>query len=159
MFDYFTCPHCGAAVPSDASACPECGSDEETGWSESAAYGFFYDDEPEASPPRSTTWTKPLMAVLAILVLSSFLVYNLAWGMYLVLVALLAIGAAYFVTQIFPNTRCSRERRLYRYILWKAGGDKELVERLIEYERRRNPDLARLELLQDAIFRWERDNR
>jgi uncharacterized membrane protein YvbJ len=31
------CPHCGAEVPSHARACPECGSDEVTGWSESAA--------------------------------------------------------------------------------------------------------------------------
>ena len=30
------CPHCGAEVPPNAKACPECGSDEETGWSEQA---------------------------------------------------------------------------------------------------------------------------
>jgi zinc ribbon protein len=30
------CPHCGAEVPSDARACPECGSDEQTGWSDRA---------------------------------------------------------------------------------------------------------------------------
>ena len=30
------CPNCGAVVPPDAKACPECGSDEETGWSEEA---------------------------------------------------------------------------------------------------------------------------
>lgn len=30
------CPNCGATVPPDAKACPECGSDEETGWSEGA---------------------------------------------------------------------------------------------------------------------------
>jgi hypothetical protein len=162
MFDYFTCPHCGAAVPSDASACPECGSDDETGWSESAAYGFFYDDiyndEPETSPSRSTTWAKPLMAILAILVLSSYLAYNLTWGKYLIVVVLLVIGVACGATQILPNTRYSKERRLYRYILQKARGDRGLVERLIEYERRRSPDLDRLELMQDAIFRWERDN-
>jgi len=27
------CPNCGAEVPPDAKACPECGSDELTGWS------------------------------------------------------------------------------------------------------------------------------
>lgn len=31
-----TCPNCGALVPRKASACPECGSDEETGWSDRA---------------------------------------------------------------------------------------------------------------------------
>ena len=29
-----TCPNCGAEVPRNAKACPECGSDEQTGWSE-----------------------------------------------------------------------------------------------------------------------------
>lgn len=31
-----TCPNCDAIVPRGAKACPECGSDENTGWSESA---------------------------------------------------------------------------------------------------------------------------
>ena len=31
-----TCPNCGAEVPPNAAACPECGSDHETGWSEDA---------------------------------------------------------------------------------------------------------------------------
>lgn len=33
------CPNCGASVPRDAKACPECGSDETTGWSDDAAMG------------------------------------------------------------------------------------------------------------------------
>jgi uncharacterized membrane protein YvbJ len=32
------CPNCGAEVPPRAKACPGCGSDEETGWSEQARY-------------------------------------------------------------------------------------------------------------------------
>ena len=31
-----TCPNCGAEVPPQAKVCPECGSDERTGWSEEA---------------------------------------------------------------------------------------------------------------------------
>jgi hypothetical protein len=34
-----TCPNCGAAVPRNARACPECGSCEETGWSDQAQSG------------------------------------------------------------------------------------------------------------------------
>jgi hypothetical protein len=30
------CPHCGAELPPRARACPECGSDETTGWSDRA---------------------------------------------------------------------------------------------------------------------------
>lgn len=33
----FECPNCGAEVPSGARSCPECGSDERTGWSREAA--------------------------------------------------------------------------------------------------------------------------
>jgi hypothetical protein len=33
------CPNCGAEVPANAKACPECGSDEETGWSEEVHTG------------------------------------------------------------------------------------------------------------------------
>jgi ribosomal protein L40E len=32
----FVCPHCGADVPVGSPACKECGSDDETGWSEDA---------------------------------------------------------------------------------------------------------------------------
>jgi hypothetical protein len=46
------CPACGATVPRNAKACPGCGSDEETGWSEQARSdsldlpdeNFDYDD-------------------------------------------------------------------------------------------------------------------
>ena len=30
------CPNCGAEVPRTARACPECGADEQTGWSPEA---------------------------------------------------------------------------------------------------------------------------
>jgi hypothetical protein len=30
------CPNCGAEVPRRALACPECGADEQTGWSDKA---------------------------------------------------------------------------------------------------------------------------
>ena len=34
-----TCPNCGAEVPPNARACPACGADEQTGWSEEAHIG------------------------------------------------------------------------------------------------------------------------
>jgi RNA polymerase subunit RPABC4/transcription elongation factor Spt4 len=51
--DEFICPVCGATVPAKARACPECGSDEKTGWSDQTVYDdtgiedpdeFDYDD-------------------------------------------------------------------------------------------------------------------
>ena len=41
------CPNCGAEVPPNARSCPECGSDEETGWSDEAyASGLDLPDDP-----------------------------------------------------------------------------------------------------------------
>ena len=76
------CPNCGAEVPPGAKACPECGSDEQTGWSEKACYdnlnlpdeNFDYDDflkrefgkEHERTLPRGIHWFWWLVAVLAI---------------------------------------------------------------------------------------------
>jgi uncharacterized membrane protein YvbJ len=84
------CPNCGAAVPPDAKACPECGSDETTGWSEGARYDeldlpeekFDYDDfvnrefGKEQSVPRGIHWFWWLVAVLA---LAAFVIAFLRW--------------------------------------------------------------------------------
>jgi hypothetical protein len=32
-----SCPNCGTEVPRHARACPECGADEKTGWSDDAS--------------------------------------------------------------------------------------------------------------------------
>ena len=74
-----TCPHCGAEVPPNARACPECGSDESTGWSEDSAgegldlpeENFNYDDFVKrefAGPspkPRGIHWFWWVVAILA----------------------------------------------------------------------------------------------
>lgn len=36
MSKSFECPNCGAKVPANAKSCPECGSDERTGWNTEA---------------------------------------------------------------------------------------------------------------------------
>ena len=79
-----TCPNCGAEVPRNAKACPECGSDEQTGWSEEAHVDgldlpeekFDYEDFVERefgskSPvPHGIHW---FWWVIAVLVLGAFL--------------------------------------------------------------------------------------
>jgi len=82
------CPHCGAEVPPNAKACPACGSDGQTGWSEKACYdgldlpeeNFDYDDfvkrefKGEKPLPRGIHWFWWLVALLLIgLVLLWFL--------------------------------------------------------------------------------------
>jgi len=80
------CPNCGAEVPPNARACPECGADEQTGWSEAARpdgldlpdENFNYDDFVkrefgDKSPvPRGVHW---FWWVIALLVVAAFLAY------------------------------------------------------------------------------------
>lgn len=75
------CPNCGAEVPPDASVCPECGSDAQTGWSEEARYNdlnlpdghFDYDDfverefRAEGPVPHGIHWFWWLVAILLII--------------------------------------------------------------------------------------------
>ena len=79
------CPNCGAKVPGGAKACPECGSDEQTGWSDEAHYSnlnlpdenFDYDDfvkyefDTGGLKPREISW---FWWLIAILVLAAFVV-------------------------------------------------------------------------------------
>ncbi len=72
------CPNCGANVPLGATACPACGSDEQTGWSERARNDgldlpdekFDYDDFVHrefggpAPKPRGISWFWWLVAGL-----------------------------------------------------------------------------------------------
>jgi predicted nucleic acid-binding Zn ribbon protein len=71
------CPNCGAEVPPNAKACPECGSDEKTGWSETAYadnlalpddefnYNEFVKEEFSSgrAKPRGLSWLWWLVAV------------------------------------------------------------------------------------------------
>ena len=158
---YFTCPHCGGQVPSSATACPECGSDKETGWSKAAAYDdlLLYDNEPPADSSRHAAWPQYLIVIVAALTLSAYLAYALTWGIYLIPIVLAAVGVGIYVTQVLPNQHRSQEKHVFQRLLQKAHGDRELVARLIEHERRRSPDAGRLKLMQDALYYWERDSR
>jgi hypothetical protein len=56
-------------------------------------------------------------------------------------------------------TGAMREAILFDDLLRKVGGDRSVAERLIEYERGQNPNATRLTCLQNAIQRWEQENR
>jgi len=56
-------------------------------------------------------------------------------------------------------TGAMREAALFDDLLRKVGGDRSVVERLIEYERGQRPNSTRLNCLQKAISRWEQENR
>ena len=81
------CPTCGAVVPPDARACPECGADDETGWSETAYAPqpdlpdeeFDYDEfaKREFSGGEEASAKKPVWWILAAIV-ALLLIYLLA---------------------------------------------------------------------------------
>ena len=50
------------------------------------------------------------------------------------------------------------EDLLYQDLLRKVRFNGSAADRLIEYERRQDPQASRLKLIQNAIERWERDN-
>ena len=79
------CPHCGAEIPPRAKACPACGSDEETGWSDGSytpdlgipEENFDYDDyvKKEFSPtvkPHGLAWIWWATAILLLVLLIFF---------------------------------------------------------------------------------------
>jgi uncharacterized membrane protein YvbJ len=82
------CPNCGVDVPRHAVACPECGSDEKSGWSDSADTGspglpdeeFDYDEFVKeefgsgVAKPRGISW---LWWFVALLLIVLFLVFCL----------------------------------------------------------------------------------
>jgi hypothetical protein len=51
------------------------------------------------------------------------------------------------------------ENNLYQDLINKTGGDRDLVERLIEFESKYAPNARRMELIRRAIERWLKDNR
>ena len=75
------CPNCGAEIPRNAKACPECGSDKTTGWSERAHadnlglpdeefdYAGFVKEEfgTGRAKPRGVHWLWWLTALLLVL--------------------------------------------------------------------------------------------
>ncbi len=51
------------------------------------------------------------------------------------------------------------QAQLYKSLILKVGGDVPAAQRLIEFERARQPHANRTVWLKAALARWERDNR
>jgi hypothetical protein len=56
-------------------------------------------------------------------------------------------------------TGAMQEAILFDDLRRKVGGDRSVVERLIGYEKQQKPGATRLTCLQNAIRRWEQENR
>ena len=86
MSEEFNCPVCGTEVPVKAKACPECGSDEKTGWSANAVYDgtgiedvedFDYEEwkrtELSSSRPQIGWWWWAVAVVMFVLFIVVYL--------------------------------------------------------------------------------------
>ncbi|MGA9382288.1 MAG: hypothetical protein WBV73_26300 [Phormidium sp.] len=78
---------------------------------------------------------------------------------YLIFALILVLFLAHYLIQEYSKTGIGKEKQLYQKLLQKSRGDQQLVERLVEYERRRDPRSSRIDHLQTAIYHWERDHR
>lgn len=66
-------------------------------------------------------------------------------------------GKPYSANEVFGNAL--DQAFLYNDLLAKVGGDHAVVERLVDFEKQQLPEGNRLVWLQNAIQRWELDNR
>ena len=82
----FICPNCGGEVPDKAKACPHCGSDENTGWSDETNLDdlnlFTEEDyeeflEREGFKKREPSMLQRFIAITSItLIILYFMYYN-----------------------------------------------------------------------------------
>ena len=73
------CPNCGAFVPEGRLACPECGSDENTGWKSSEEVEYESVDIPDSyeefAMATSSRRRQSFVAGVAFLVLVAFVLF------------------------------------------------------------------------------------
>lgn len=73
----FECPVCGASVPPNAKACPECGADERSGWNEEdtrydgldlpeEAYGDGQTGKKKGGRGSAVKWFAGILALLLV---------------------------------------------------------------------------------------------
>lgn len=79
------CPYCGEMINKDAKACPVCGSDESTGWSDMTyldgidlSDDYDYDEivgkEFNSAPKSTISYQRPWIFITAVILLILFLI-------------------------------------------------------------------------------------
>jgi hypothetical protein len=162
MEQYFTCPNCGVDVPLKAPACPECGSDEQTGWSEAAKYTHLLPYTGDSEPENKTVqrWQKIGFGAIAVfLIILIVHLSGLDWLVLPLAVMIVFIVLGFLVANLFRRSRWGIERQLYQQLVARTQGDRQQVQRLVDYESLLTPEASRLQLLQNAIYHWDRDRR
>ena len=77
------CPHCGATYRRGRLACPECGSDAETGWQDQEELDYQSVDLPEAWLPEpgspTPSWSRTRWQLAVVLGLLTAAIIALLW--------------------------------------------------------------------------------
>ena len=122
------CARCGATFSVEFTRCPQCGVN-------------LYEPDDEDEDERKTGSFKPHPAGLSAKIRNFF--RRLA-------------GKPHPADELFNQSL--KQAALHNDLLQKVGGDRQVVERLIDFERRRLPNATRTVWLQNAVRRWEKDN-
>lgn len=142
------CPNCGADLPRQARVCPECGSDDETGWSEAAETShlglpddsFDYDKfvEKEFAPKkrRPMGWLGWTALTLLLLILAGLLfafLYVRRVGFIVFLFAILAVASAGAGDwpQFLGPERNGRSAETNLALRWPKEGPRPLWQRKV----------------------------
>lgn len=133
--EIYICNRCGAVSTGAREKCPQCGADRAAGWNRCARDMPLKTAAETARRGAEAGFFRRLLMGAG----------RMPFGLYRLL-----RGAA--LKQEAPNAR-------YQRLLQMAQGNKALVHRMIEAERKRNPDAGYDQLLADAIYRWEREFR
>ncbi len=105
---------------------------------------------------------KNILAYISIGALVGILIGTFTNNIVLGLIIGIALGVAGYIMQgragsLSGGGRASSRRGAYNRLLVMAHGDEALVDRLIAYEEKRNPNGTRSEWVADALDRLERD--
>ena len=126
----FECARCGALVYYELTRCPNCGVNL-----------YEPDDEPDDFDTQSNASAKPYQPGITDKIGAFFRQIT---------------GKPYRAEEVFGDAL--DQASLYNDLLLKVGGDRDTVERLVDYERQRLPNATRMVWLENAIQRWEADN-
>ncbi|MEM8861939.1 MAG: zinc ribbon domain-containing protein [Chloroflexota bacterium] len=166
--DYFVCPNCYADVPWNAAACPECGSDEETGWAEDAESVIYYSDDEPDEPSGTPLWQKIVLVFLAYVLASPLSAFFEPSSTGFILLSVLMVIAITYILVVeklggqldlqSSSQRYAQAMSDYDSLMLRARGDQSLVERLIAFEREKHPHAGREAWITAALERIKRDN-
>lgn len=145
-------------MPTRASACPGCGSDESTGWSPAAGYAHTM-PEGRAAPHRQRRATLAIGVVAVISVIAVLAGVAGVQDWYCLGTAVAVLVAILVIDRRPVGPAVAAEPDGFQRLVALCHGDRGMAERLVAGEERRIPRLSRSALVERAIERLRDDRR